>query len=342
MRIALIGCGKQAIKHLRGLRRCPGVEIVLADKEVDRARALGDAEGLPWVERSEDLIADPEVKAVVLCVPVRAHASLIRQCIAAGKDFFCEKPSCETAAQARELYELTQRARRIGMIGYVYRFAPMFQKAHSVLAGASDSGTSPVIGKLAVAIIRIGGRGSAALWKHRRAEGGGALNEMLVHMIDLAVWCLGPLERAELMINELLRPQRMIAGQMETADAEDFVLARFWTRAGVPVIIQADLVTPAFMQLFEVHGDNGTLMASIQPEMPQFVFALEAAGGYPAGRTEFGRGNFSMFEEQMAAFVAAVRDGAAHRGGTLADSVRVMEAIDALRDQDSNPLRRWA
>ncbi|MGC2412112.1 MAG: Gfo/Idh/MocA family oxidoreductase [Stellaceae bacterium] len=342
MRIALIGCGKQAIKHLRGLRKCPGVEVIVADKEVERARALAEAEGLAWVEHADQLFADPNVAAVVLCVPVGSHATLIRQCVAAGKHFFCEKPSCETAAQARELNDLTQRSQRIGMIGYVYRFAPVFQKAHAVLASARDTGTSPVIGKLSVAIIRIGGRGSAALWKHRRAEGGGALNEMLVHMIDLAVWCLGPIERAELMMNELLRPQRMIAGRIETVDAEDFVLARFWTRSGVPVIIQADLVTPAFTQLFEVHGDNGTLMASIQPEMPQFVFTLEPAGGYAAGRTELDRGKFSMFEAQMEAFVAAVRDGTEHLGGTPADSVRVMEAIDALRDQDSDPLRRWA
>lgn len=341
MRIGLIGCGKQAIKHLRGLRQCPDVDIILADKEVDRARALGDAEGLAWVERSEELFADPEVTAVVLCVPVGSHATLIRQCISARKDFFCEKPSCETAAQARELNDLTQRSQSIGMIGYVYRFAPVFQRAHTILKGAREDGTSAVIGKLAVAIIRIGGRGSAALWKHRRAEGGGAFNEMLVHMIDLAVWCLGPIERAELMMNELLRPQRTIGGRIETVDAEDFVLARFWTRAGVPVIIQADLVTPAFMQLFEVHGDNGTLMASIQPEMPQFVYTLEPAGGYVAGRTEFDSGNISMFEAQMAAFVAAVRDGAEHPGGTLADSVRVMEAVDALRRQQSDRLRRW-
>ena len=103
-----------------------------------------------------------------------------------------------------------------------------------------------------------------------------------------------------------------------TADAEDFVLARFWTRAGMPVIIQADLVSPAFTQFLEVHGDNGTLMVSIQPEMPQFVFTREAAGGYAAGRTDLGRGRVNLFEAQMADFVAAVRDRGEHAGATLA------------------------
>ena len=311
--------------------QCQEIEVVLADKDLDKARELGRTKGFRWVERAEHLFGDPSVTAVVLCVPIRSHATLIRQCVAAGKDFFCEKPSCETAGQARELYDLTQRSQRIGMIGYVYRFVPAFQSMRNLLAGARDSGDSPVIGKLAVAIIRIGGRGSTALWKHRRSEGGGAVNEMLVHMLDLVVWYFGPIERTELIMHELLRPQRVIDGRLETVDAEDFVLARFWTRSGVPAIIQADLVSPAFMQLFEVHGDNGTLTASIQPELPQFVFTLQPAGGYAAGRTELNCGRVNVFEAQMATFIAAVRDRTQHPAGTLADTVHVMEAVDALR-----------
>jgi predicted dehydrogenase len=179
--------------------------------------------------------------------------------------------------------------------------------------------------------MRIGGRGSAALWKHRRSEGGGALNEMLVHMLELAIWYFGPIDRAELMISELLRPQRVIDGRLENADAEDFVLARFWTKTGLPVVIQADLVSPAFTQFLEVHGDNGSLMVSIQPEMPQFVVTRQPSGGYPAGRTELGTGAVNLFEAQMADFVAAVRDRGAHAGATLADSVRVMDAVEMLR-----------
>ncbi len=179
--------------------------------------------------------------------------------------------------------------------------------------------------------MRIGGRGSAAVWKHRRAEGGGAINEMLVHMLDLAVWYFGPIERAELLIEDLLRPQRVIAGKMEDADAEDFVLARFATRTGIPVVIQADLVTPSFTQLIEIQGDNGTLMASIQPEMPQFVHAVRAAGGYPAGRTELRCDNSNFFDAQMVAFVAALRDRKPENNRTLANSTHVMRALQALK-----------
>jgi len=331
VKIALVGCGRQAVKHVAGLRKCPGVEIVLVDKEPALARALGEREGLAWVETVDQVLDDSEVAAVDLCVPTPFHAPLIRQGLAAGKDFFCEKPLCETAADAREINDLAGRGQRVGIVGYVYRYAPVFQKARSILGGAGESGRSPVIGAISLALMRIGGRGSAALWKHRRAEGGGAINEMLVHMLDLAVWYFGPIERAELMMEDVFRPQRVIGGKMESVDAEDFVLTRFWTRAGIPVVIQADLLTPSFTQMIEIQGDNGTLMASIQPEMPQFVFILKAAGGYPAGRTDLGCAEVNFFDAQMADFVAAVRERRPQQRGTLADSVHVMSALEMLK-----------
>lgn len=352
MKIAVIGCGKQAVKHIGGLRKCSGVETILADKEPALARALGEQQGVRWVETMDEALADADVSAVDLCVPTPFHAPLIRRALAAGKDFFCEKPLCETAAEAHELNEWTRRAQRIGMVGYVYRHAPVFQTVRSILADAGETGTSPVIGALSLALMRIGGRGGAALWKHRRAEGGGAINEMLVHMLDLAVWYFGPIERVEPLAENVLRPRRIIAGGMESVDAEDFVLARFWTRAGVPVLIQADLVTPSFTQMLEVQGDNGTLMASIQPEMPQFVYAIRAAGGYPAGRTELGYAQINLFDAQMAAFVCALRQKQKqeqeqkqlHGNSTLADSVHVMRALEVLKghSRENQPPRSFA
>ena len=329
MKIGLIGCGRQAAKHVAGLKKCPSVEIVLADKDPALAKALGERESLPWVGTAEQLLDDTSIDAVDLCVPTPFHAPLIRRAVATGKDFFCEKPLCENAAEAEEINALAQQAGRIGMVGYVYRHAPVFQQAHAILDGAAETGRSPVLGQLSLALMRIGGRGSAAVWKHRKAEGGGAVNEMLVHMLDLAVWYFGPVERAELLAEDLLRPQRVIAGKMEAADAEDFVVARFWTRAGFPVVIQGDLVTPSFTQSLEVQGDNGTLMTSIQPEMPQFVFAIREAGGYKAGRTELPCENVNFFDAQMAAFVAALHDRRPQ--STLADSVHVMRALEAVK-----------
>src|SRR5207253_3440791 len=73
--LAVIGCGKQAAKHISGLRRIDGVELVLADKDPGLARALGAKEGLPWVAEVDAVLADASVAAIDICTPKIGRAS---------------------------------------------------------------------------------------------------------------------------------------------------------------------------------------------------------------------------------------------------------------------------
>jgi predicted dehydrogenase len=331
MRIGVIGCGKQAPKHIAGLRKAGVTDFIVADRDPALARALAEREQLAWTENVDAVFADSKVTAVDLCTPTPTHAALVRAAIAAGKDFFCEKPLCETAAEARALQTLAEQSGRIGMIGYIYRFAPAFEQARRILEHAAGTGASPALGKLSVATMRIGGRGSAALWKHRRDSGGGAISEMLVHMLDLAIWYFGPIESVEVMARELYRPSRVINGVNEAVDAEDFVIVRCQTKSGVPVVIEADLLTPAFTQILEVQGDNGTLVGSIQPDWPQFVFVIREAGGFKPGRTDLNVGSGDMFQAQMTTFVEAIGQRRQPDRCSLRDSVLVLEALELMR-----------
>jgi predicted dehydrogenase len=331
MRIGLIGCGKQAPKHIAGWRKAGQTDFIVADRDPALARALAEREQVAWTESPDAVFADAKVTAVDLCTPTPTHAGLVRTAIAAGKDFFCEKPLCETAAEAREIRALAEQGGRIGMVGYIYRFAPAFEQAQRILDQTAGTGMSAALGKLSVATMRIGGRGSAALWKHRRDSGGGAISEMLVHMLDLAIWYFGPIKSVDVMARDLYRPKRVINGVNETADAEDFVIVRCATESGVPVVIEADLLTPAFTQILEVQGDNGTLVGSIQSDWPQFVFVIREAGGFKPGRTDLKIDSGDMFQAQMATFVRAVEQRRQPDRCTLQDSVHVLEALELMR-----------
>ena len=107
------------------------------------------------------------------------------------------------------------------------------------------------LGRVLTANFRIGGRGSHQVWKHRKETDGGAINEMMVHMIDLAIWYFGPVKEAKVVDSHLMMPERVIGGETVTVDAEDYVLALFEMESGVRVTIQADLVTPSFNQFVE-------------------------------------------------------------------------------------------
>ena len=153
---------------------------------------------------------------------------------------------------------------------------------------------------------------------------------MLVHMLDLAIWYLGPVEEVRVLSEMLLRPSRLIGGEEVQADAEDYILVRIKTRNGMTAFLQADLVTPAFTQYAEIQGENGTFMASIQPDMPCYVHCDRERAGYAAGKTPFQFGRKNLFETQMAEFIRAVRNGSTPEKNTVQDSVLLMEAMEKL------------
>ena len=329
--VAIIGCGKQAPKHISGLRAIPGVRVVLADACPQFARALADKENLPWVERPEDVFSDPQVHAVDICTPTPSHLELVHAAIRSGKDFFCEKPLCESSAQASQVAVEMRNSNRVGMVGYVYRFAPVFELGKKLFEDAPASGSSHVLGPIRLAQFRIGGRGSHQLWKHRRGSGGGAANEMLVHMLDLAMWYFGAAREARLLGKKLLQPRREIQGRIEDVDAEDYILAELKMSSGVTAICQADLLTPAFTQFVEIQGDNGTFMGSIDPAIPSFVYCNKQVDGWKQGRTSLEFGRVNLFETQMSAFIHAVRTRSGAVRCTVDDSVLLLQSMEMLQ-----------
>ncbi len=305
------------------------------------ARELGVAEGVAWVADPEDIFKDPEVVAVDVSTPTQAHADLITRALQSGKDFFCEKPISETLEEAKMIQRLVRDTGRIGMMGYVYRFCPVFERARDILGDAPTTGVSPVLGRLTCATMRIGGRGSHVAWKHLRGAGGGATTEMLVHMLDLALWYFGRILRIDAVYEDVLRPRRFIQGAEVDVDADDFVLVRLMTESGVPVLIQADLVTPSFTQFVEIQGDNGSFHGSIQSEVSSYVYTLSDAEEYTQGRTDILFGQVNLFEAQMARFVEAVRLRHAPTQGTIDAAVEVMDVLENLRMQREKGIPRF-
>ncbi len=330
IKIAIIGCGKQAPKHISGLRKVPGVDLLITDIDHETSRNMADKEGVQWAPGVEAILNDQAVRGVDICTPTHTHIELIRKALECGKDFFCEKPLCEDIAEARAIQKLLAGTGRIGMVGYVYRFAPAFELGQKLFEDVPMSGESMVLGRVISASFRLGGRGGHQVWKHQKKSGGGAINEMLVHMVDLAIWYFGPVKSAQLVASELLRPKRHINGEEVALDAEDFAVVRLKMASGVDVWCQADLITPAFTQFLEVQGEYGTFMASIQKEMPSFIFCTRDVLGYPAGRTTMDFGYHNLFEAQMAEFARSIRFRIQPRRCTIEDSVLLLEALGKI------------
>ena len=328
MRVAVIGCGKQAPKHLQGLRGAglSNRDLVVADVDHQRASGLASKEGITSVALDR-LWDDQRIKAVVIATPTPTHAELCGRAVDASKAFLCEKPLANNGAEARQLAERADRAGVVGMVGYIYRSVPVFQQVHRLIRDDS------VMGQLNLALLRIGGRGSHQAWKHRRNHGGGAINEMLVHILDLALWLFGPPRQARLLASELRAPVRLINGREEQVDAEDVVLVRLDYGAGPSIYLQADMLTPAFTQRLEVQGTNGTLVASIQREEPSYLYLADKGGVRPAGRHALQHDDGDPYTIQSRTFLDAVAARQMPAYGSLGDAVLLHQLIDQLHTQ---------
>ena len=327
MRVAIIGCGKQAPKHLNGFRKQGVTDLVVADADAGRASALAEQQGVRAVEL-DDVWADEEVSAVVIATPTRTHGPLIRRAIESGKDFLCEKPLCETLEEARAIEQLAKQHDRIGMVGFIYRSVPVFQKVRDYLS-RGDAGP---LGRLSLGLVRIGGRGSHEVWKHRKETGGGVVNEMLVHVADLAMWLFGAPVKVQVLSSELRRPRRVIREEEVEVDAEDFVLLRLEGPDGTAVYIEADMVTPAFTQRVEIQGEYGTLAASIQAAEPSYLFLSEPRGDLSAGKHELDLSG-DLYSNQSGTFLKAVSDREAPAYASLGEACELMRVMDEVTNQ---------
>jgi predicted dehydrogenase len=322
MRIGLVGCGKIGWRHLDAYRQLGISELSVYDTDRDAARKLGEEFNAQVADSLNDLLAVPDLTAVDVCVPTPHHYPVVMSALAARKHIFCEKPLAQTPDQVRRIIEAATAGGCLVQVGFLYRFFPAFTQLKELLG-------HHILGTPHQAILRLGGRGAAAEWKHSTAQGGGAVSEMLVHMLDLAQWLFGAIEEGELLCSATLLPQRTIGRQVVVADAEDYVVVRL--RAGsTEILCESDLVTPSFMNYVEVQGENGSVFASSLHYLPMVVYLKGARGIYNQGNTFLNFPMTNTMVEQLKVFVEACRTGQTPINN-VSESLRVIEFMDRFK-----------
>lgn len=327
-KFGLIGCGKQAEKHINSLMKFPDVKLIIADVQPALAEHLAIQTKTQWVPSVEKIFEIDDIDAVLVCTPTPSHAGLIGKALKSGKFVFCEKPLCQHLDEAVSLKQLEDESGKFVFIGYLYRSVPVLAKGLELLRGSDEQS---ILGKPLSAFFRIGGRGSHRLWKHLKEKGGGAINEMLVHMVDLANWYFGHLKDIAVISKKLKSAERMIQGESEIVDAEDYVMMTCTGKSGVEISFIADFITPAFTQYVEIQCENGSFMGSIQKDFPSYMFLKEARGKCPAGKTVLANGERSFLDIQMEAFYNCILTNTAPDKNRITDSMELMKIVEAVR-----------
>jgi predicted dehydrogenase len=318
VKIGLIGCGRIGARHLDAYQKIGGLQIVVADEDRVAAKSLAASAQVTAV--AADSLLHSGLDALDVCVPSRFHRNWILAGLERGLDVFCEKPLCLSCRDAADIRDAAMAAHRNVVVGYLYRHHPAFGFMKEII----DEG---IIGSPHLALARLGGRGSHQPWKHD-GDGGGAVFEMMVHMLDLVAWLLGPLEDGKMIHHELILPVRQINGTAHAAQAPDCAIASL-RAGGVRVICQSDLVTPSFMNCVEVHGDNGSVAGSILDSVPAMVYCNEPRGLFDRGHNPRVMPPVNLFVRELSEFVWTVAAGRFDPGPLVA-SVELAGFVDSL------------
>ena len=130
-----------------------------------------------------EALAAAEAEAVLVTVPLTAHAAVVREALAAGKHVLVEKPFTETAAEAMALADCAESGARVLMISQNYRHFPAPLAAAEIVAD----------GRLgALRSVEVDFRRNAAELGHRYYHlAQPLLSDMSIHHFDLMRMVLG-------------------------------------------------------------------------------------------------------------------------------------------------------
>lgn len=193
-RLCLVGCGKIGATHALASRRAPDhvAHAAIFDASPGAAAAFAErlAGGYRIVERWEDVLADPEIDAVDLCVPNSRHAAMALEALDAGKHVFIEKPMALSVADCDRMIEAA-RARGLQLsVMHNRRFNPAARAVKSML-DAGDLGDPVLVTGHGIEGPSIVGEGG---WLRLAREGGVAMAQT-VHFAYMVRWLFGDVTR---------------------------------------------------------------------------------------------------------------------------------------------------
>jgi len=135
IQIALIGAGGQGMSDTRTALRVPGVELVAVadvyDGRLKRSREIwGDH--IFATRDYREVLARPDVDAVIIATPDHWHATISIDAMRAGKDVYVEKPMVQDIEEGPRVIEAAKATSRILQVGSQRVSSIIYSKARDL------------------------------------------------------------------------------------------------------------------------------------------------------------------------------------------------------------------
>ncbi|UCG48738.1 MAG: Gfo/Idh/MocA family oxidoreductase [Phycisphaerales bacterium] len=262
----IIGAGLIADFHARAINDIPNAAVIgCCDKIQERAEKLADKYGVRAFESYEQMLASDEIDIVTIATPSGFHMEPTVAAAAAGKHVICEKPLEITLERIDAMIAAHEKSgTRLGGI-FPYRF----NDGMKPLREAIESGR---FGKITYAGIYVPWWRTDEYYKDSwhgtwKLDGGGALMNQSIHMVDMLCDVMEPIESLQAYTATL-------GHQMEAEDAAVAVLR--YSNGALGVIYGTTASYPGQFRRFELTGTRGTVI-QVENSFTVWQFSEEKA-----------------------------------------------------------------
>src|SRR5215217_6215534 len=269
LRGAVIGAGVVArLRHIpafqeaaqRGLAEL----VAICDPVATALEVAGDQAGI--AERYRDyrqVLARDDIDVVTIATPNSSHEQITIEALQAGKHVLCEKPLALSLDAARRMAAAARTSGRVNSVNYRYRWVPSARYLKELL----ETGEVGVVRQIFMNYFNaaVVDPATPIQWRQTRAEGGGILADIGSHLIDMALWLVGPIQRVRGDLWTFTRERPSGGNGMALVDVDDAATCQLEFASGAVGIMNASGLCLGRLnhQRIEVYGTGGGVVYEI-------------------------------------------------------------------------------
>ena len=195
MKFGIIGTGMIANFHAKAIEAMQGSSLHSCyDRNLQRSAEFATQNGIKTFATLEEFLADPELDIITIGTPSGTHLEPALAALKAGKHVICEKPLEVTPERIDPLISASE-VNGVTLAAILNR---RFNESVVMLKNAVDAGRFGTITLVEASIkwYRTQAYYDSAGWRGTWAlDGGGALMNQSIHIIDQLIHTVGPVKR---------------------------------------------------------------------------------------------------------------------------------------------------
>ena len=331
LRTGVLGCGPiSQFAHFESVQKSRNAALqAVCDADEGLANHFGrfyDAKTI--YSDYEQMLADPDVEAVVIGISDAFHVPAALKALAAGKHVLCEKPIGVAVEEVEELEAAVRKSGRILQIGHMLRFDPGIESARDfignkmgeMLALKAWYCDSTHRYTMTDAVQPLPRKGTRVLRPAGDPKADKKRYFMLAHgshLVDLARFLGGPIRAVQARLNQRFGAHCWFVD----VDFASGVIGHLDLTIGVRM---------DWHQGFQVYGEHGSALAKIYNPWFYKSSDVELFHEDTATTTRVLGADAHFYRRQLEGFAESVLNGTPMRGAGIADgvaSIRTMVAI---------------